>query len=131
MSRKTFFIGSSLQDIREFPEEVRREIGFALHLAEGGDRAINAVPLAGFGSAMVPEVIVDHDGDTFRAVYTVKFKEAVYVLHAFKKKSKKGRETPKKEIDLVRQRLKAAETHYEEHFGKNAKRKRNANLQGR
>ncbi|WP_234907127.1 type II toxin-antitoxin system RelE/ParE family toxin [Rhizobium rhizogenes] len=127
MSKPTFFMGSSKEDIREFPEDVRRQVGFALYLAESGDRAINAVPLTGFGNAMVPEIIVDYCGDTFRAVYTVQMKEAVYVLHAFMKKSKKDRSTPKREMDLVRQRLKAAAEHYELNFGKKSKRSKNVN----
>lgn len=131
MSRETIFIGSSREDIRNFPEEVRREIGFALYLAESGDTAINAVPLTGFGNASVPEVIVDHIGDTFRAVYTIRFSEVVYVLHAFMKKSKKGCTTPKREMDLVRQRLRAAQEHYEAHFGRKGMRKRNVSTQGR
>ncbi|MGX5827961.1 type II toxin-antitoxin system RelE/ParE family toxin [Mesorhizobium sp. 43Arga] len=131
MSRQTIFIGSSKEDIRKFPEEVRREIGFALYLAESGDTAINAVPLTGFGNASVPEVIVDSNGDTFRAVYTIRFREVVYVLHAFMKKSKKGCTTPKKEMDLVRQRLRTAHEHYETHFGRKGMRKRYVSTQGR
>ena len=131
MSKPTFFMGSTKGDIRNFPEQVRKDIGFALYLAESGDRAINSVPMTGFGNAMVPEIIVDHQGDTYRTVYTVQFKEAVYVLHAFMKKSKKGRSTPKREIELVRQRLKGALAHYEATFGKRSKRQTNVSTQGR
>ncbi|WP_311030303.1 type II toxin-antitoxin system RelE/ParE family toxin [Mesorhizobium koreense] len=122
MSKPVFFIGSSKEDIKDFPEEVRKEIGFSLYLAESGDRAINAVPLAGFGNSMVPEIVVSHQCDAYRAVYTVQFKHAVYVLHAFMKKSKKGIATPKREMDLVRQRLKAAEAHHRANFGQKEKR---------
>lgn len=125
------FLGSSKDDICEFPEEVRSEVGFALYIAQSGEKAINAVPLTGFGSSMVPEIIVDHNGDTYRSVYTVRFENAVYVLHAFKKKSKNGVATPKREMDLVRQRLKAAEKHYRENFGRQIERKRNVGTQGR
>lgn len=128
MSKPVFFIGSSKEDIKNFPEEVRKEIGFALYLAESGDRAINAVPLAGFGNAMVPDIVVSHQGDAYRAVYTVQFKHAVYVLHAFMKKSKKGIATPKRDMELVKRRLKAAEAHHQANFGqKKEKRASNAN----
>ncbi|WP_246569394.1 type II toxin-antitoxin system RelE/ParE family toxin [Rhizobium bangladeshense] len=123
--KQIIFLGSSNDEIRNFPREVKEEIGFSLYLAQRGDKAINAVALTGFGNAMVPEIIVDHMGDTYRSVYTVRFKEAVYVLHAFKKKSKNGRSTPKQEIDLVKRRLKQAQTHYEENFGKKIERKKN------
>jgi len=123
--KQVIFLGASDDEIRKFPQEVREEIGFSLYVAQCGDKAINAVALTGFGSSMVPEIIVDHMGDTYRSVYTVRFKEAVYVLHAFKKKSKNGRSTPKPEMDLVRQRLKTAQAHYEENFGKKVERKKN------
>lgn len=125
MSKPVFFIGSSKEDIKKFPEDVRKEIGFSLYLAESGGRAINAIPLTGFGNSMVPEIIVSHQGDAYRAVYTVKLKDAVYVLHAFVKKSKKGVATPKHEMDLVRQRLKSAEAHHRINFAQKAKRAKN------
>jgi phage-related protein len=103
------WIGSSLKDLRTFPEEVRETIGFALYLAQVGDKHIAAKPLKGFTGASVLEVVEDFDGDTFRAVYSVRFASAVYVLHVFQKKSKSGVKTPKSEIELVRQRLKVAE----------------------
>lgn len=109
--KQIFFLGSSKNEICNFPEGVRKEIGFALYLAQSGEKSLAAVPLTGFGNAMVPEIIVDYMGDTYRSVYTVRFEKAVYVLHAFKKKSKRGVSTPKHEMDLVRQRLKAAEAH--------------------
>lgn len=88
------------------PEDV---FGFALHLAQTGKKHANAKPLRGFGGAGVLEVVEDHLGDTYRAVYTVKIDDAVYVLHCFQKKSKQGIETPKHDMDLIRERLKAAQ----------------------
>lgn len=108
------FIGSSLDDLSEFPLEVKRCIGFALRAAQKGGKHPDAKPLKGFGGAGILEVVSDFDGDTFRAVYTVKFKGVIYVLHAFQKKSKKGNETPRAEIDKVRARLQAAEALYAE-----------------
>ncbi|MDQ5926318.1 MAG: hypothetical protein QG572_907 [Pseudomonadota bacterium] len=91
------------------PEDVIDVFGFALHLAQTGKKHANAKPLRGFGGAGVLEVVEDHLGDTYRAVYTVKIDEAVYVLHCFQKKSKQGIETPKHDMDLIRERLKAAQ----------------------
>jgi phage-related protein len=110
--KDAFFLGSSLDEIREFPKEVRQEIGFAIETAQLGGKAINVVPLVGFNGAGVLEIFSDFDGDTFRAVYTVRFSETVYVLHAFKKKSTRGIATPRKEMSLVRSRLRAAQDHY-------------------
>jgi phage-related protein len=106
-----FWIGSSLGDLRAFPQEVRGMVGYALYLAQMGEKHPNAKPLRGFGGAGVLEVVSDFRGNTYRAVYTVKFEDAVYVLHAFQKKSKRGIETPKHEIDMVRTRLRRAEEH--------------------
>lgn len=103
-----------MKDLRAFPEEVKDVIGVALDVAQQGEKHEAAKILKGFGGAGVLEVIDDFDGDTYRAVYTVKFKGVVYVLHAFQKKSKQGISTPKEAIDLVKQRLKAAEEHYKE-----------------
>lgn len=91
------------------PEDVIDVFGFALHLAQTGKKHVNAKPLRGFGGAGVLEVVEDHLGDTYRAVYTVKIDDAVYVLHCFQKKSKQGIETPKHDMDLIRERLKAAQ----------------------
>lgn len=87
-------------------------IGYALHFAQMGDKHPSAKPLKGFGGAGVLEIVEDHDGSTYRAVYTVRFSDAVYVLHAFQKKSRKRAKTPKQEIELVRQRLRRAEEDY-------------------
>ena len=93
------------------PDDVVDVFGFALHLAQLGRKHGQAKPLKGFGGAGVLEVIEDHKGDTYRAVYTVKIADIVYVLHCFQKKSTKGIETPKHEMDLIRERLKAAQAH--------------------
>ena len=87
-------------------------MGYALYQAQKGFKALTAKPLHGFGGAGVLEIVEDHQTNTYRAVYTVKFADSVYVLHAFQKKSKKGRGTLKTDIDLIRRRLKTAEEHY-------------------
>jgi phage-related protein len=91
------------------PRPVKRKVGFALYLAQIGEKHLAVKPLKGFGSAGVLEVIEDYQTDTYRAVYTVRLKRAVYVLHCFKKKSTKGAQTPKPDTDLIRVRLRAAE----------------------
>jgi phage-related protein len=102
-------MGTSLRELRKFPQEVREEIGYGLYLAQLGDKHQKARPLKGFGGSGVLEVISDHRGDTYRAVYTVRLARAVYVLHAFQKKSKKGIETSQRDLDMIRQRLRDAE----------------------
>lgn len=104
------WIGSSHRDLMTLPTDVRRHFGYALSLAQAGDRHDAAKLLKGFGSAGVLEVVEDDAGGTYRAVYTVKFAEAVFVLHCFQKKSKRGIATPKKDMDIIRARLKVAET---------------------
>jgi phage-related protein len=106
------WIGSSKADLSTFPEEVKDSIGFALYGAQLGGKHHSAKPLRGFGGAGILEILDDHDGATYRAVYTVRFPERVYVLHAFQKKSKTGIKTPKAQISLIESRLKRAE---EEH----------------
>jgi phage-related protein len=108
------WIASSKADLSEFPKEVRGRVGVALWQAQTGGKAPYAKPLKGYSGAGVLEVVDDFDGDTFRAVYTVRFALAVYVLHAFQKKSKQGIATPKAETDLIDQRLKRAEEDYEQ-----------------
>jgi phage-related protein len=107
------WIGSSRDDVRAFPEAVRLRIGGALWEAQTGGKAGWAKPLKGFGGVGVLEAVDDHDGDTYRAVYTVRFEGVVYVLHAFQKKSKSGIATPKHEIALIEQRLKRAREDHE------------------
>ncbi len=92
-----------------FPEGVKDVFGYALHLAQHGEKHLDAKPLKGFGGAKTLEVVEDHQGDTYRSVYTVKFEGYVYVLHCFQKKSKKGIATPKPDLDKIRARLKDAE----------------------
>lgn len=97
---------------QEFPLEVRKAIGFALYQAQEGNKHIHAKPLKGFSGAGVLEIVEDFDGNTYRAIYTVKFGDLIYVIHAFQKKSKTGIKTPKQEIDLIKQRLKIAQSQY-------------------
>lgn len=103
------WVGQSRKDFLAFPEEVHDAVGYALHKAQIGNKHPSAKPLKGFAGAGVLEVVEDHDGDTYRAVYTVRFEGAVYVLHAFQKKAKKGIATPKQEIELIKSRLVIAE----------------------
>ncbi len=103
------WIGSSRRKLKSFPPEVKDVMGYALFQAQLGLKAPSAKPLRGFGGAGVLEIVEDHQGDTYRAVYTVKFSDLIYVLHAFQKKSKRGIATPKGDIDLVKERLKIAE----------------------
>jgi phage-related protein len=105
-------VASAKEDLSGFPLPVRREIGFALRSAQKGGKHPDAKPLKGFGGAGVLEVVSSHDGDAFRAVYTVRFKGMIYVLHAFQKKSKKGIATPLTEINKIKKRLKTAEELY-------------------
>ena len=95
--------------------------GYALHLAQAGDKHEDAKPLKGFGGAGVLEVVSDHAGDTYRAVYTVKFALAIYVLHAFQKKSKTGIKTPAPDMELIERRLKVAEADYKAQLAKGKK----------
>ena len=107
------WLGNSLEVVRdEFPDQVSRNVGYALHYAQAGDKHPNAKPLKGFGGAGVLEVVENHDGDTYRAVYTVKISGVVVVLHAFQKKSRMKIATPKKELDLIKARLKEAQLLY-------------------
>lgn len=106
-----YWMGSTLKDLRDSPEAVKDGIGYALELVQKGEKPANAKPLKGFGGASVLEIVEDTDRDTWRAVYTVAVADRVYVLHFFQKKSKKGIATPRKEIDLVRKRLREAIEH--------------------
>ena len=111
------WVGSSKEDLRGVPDDVQDHVGFALYHAQAGLKHRDAKPLKGIGAGVL-EVVSRHDGDAYRAVYTVRFEAAVYVLHAFQKKAKKAIATPKPEIDLVKRRLKVAERHCEETYGK-------------
>ena len=103
------WIASSHKDLMALPADVRRRFGYALSLAQMGEQDDAAKVLRGFGGAGVLEVVEDDAGGTYRAVYTVKFAEAVFVLHCFQKKSKSGIGTPKVDMDIIRARLKVAE----------------------
>jgi phage-related protein len=107
------WVGRSLDELMELPIPVRRTMGFALRFAQAGVIAEHVKPLRGFKSAGVLEVVENYDGNTYRAVYTVKLSGVVYVLHCFQKKSKKGIATPKATIDLIHRRLRAAELLHE------------------
>lgn len=108
-SKPVVWVGTSLEELWDFPPAVQREIGFALRHAQDGGKHPDAKPMKGFTGAGVLEIVEDHDGQTYRAVYTVRFADAIYVLHAFEKKSKKKVATPKHEFDLIRRRLKEAQ----------------------
>jgi phage-related protein len=110
--KRIVWIGSSRKDLKLFPDDVKRFIGRALYHAQVGGKALSAKPLSGFGNASVLEVVEDYQTDTYRVVYTVRFGEFIYVLHAFQKKSKRGVATPKSDIALIKVRLKSAEVDY-------------------
>jgi phage-related protein len=108
------WVGSSRKDLCGFPEPVQDRMGYALWVAQLGGKHRDSKTLSGFSGAGVLEVISDFRGDTFRAVYTVRYAAAVFVLHTFQKKSKTGRETPRRDIGLIQQRLREAEKIAEE-----------------
>ena len=107
--KPVIWIGSSRRDFRALPQPVKSHMGYALYIAREGGKHRDAKPLKGFGGAGVVEIVSDFDGDTFRAVYTVRFAGAVHVLHVFQKKAKTGRTTPKLEMELIQRRLREAE----------------------
>ncbi len=106
--KQLIFVGSSDDELREFPRDVQRAMGYALYVAQQSDKHPDAEPLRGYKGSGVLEVIEDDDNNTYRTVYTVRLSEAVYVLHAFQKKSTTGIKTPKRHMDLVDKRLKMA-----------------------
>ena len=111
------WIGSSYDDWKTFPDDVQDVMGYALYLAQVGKKAETAKPMKGFKGTTVMEIVDDYEGNAWRAIYTIHFSDVIYVLHAFQKKSKKGVNTPKTEIDLIKRRLKYAKEHYERHQG--------------
>ncbi len=113
------WVSSSLDDLRGLPEGVQDSFGYALHRAQEGTKHESAKPLHGFGGASVLEIVENFDGNTFRAVYTVKFAAAVYVLHAFQKKAKKGIATPTADMSLIHLRLRNAAEHYAQNYRRN------------
>jgi phage-related protein len=119
--RPLLWMASSKRDYRGFPARVQDAFGFELFLAQTGQHPPSAKTLKGLGGGGVVELVEDFDKDTYRAVYTVRFGEAVYVLHAFKKKSKQGTKTPQSDIDLIKRRLKDAERDHAQRFEKGRK----------
>jgi phage-related protein len=119
--RPLLWVASSKRDYAKFPPRVQDNLGFELFLAQTGQHPPSAKPMKSLGGGVV-ELVEDHDGDTYRAVYTVRFKEAVYVLHAFKKKSKSGIATSKGDIELIRRRLKDATLDHGARFEQEKKR---------
>ena len=115
------WVGSSYKDFRAFPDDVQDHMGYAPHLAQTGDKHEDAKPLKGFGGAGVLEIVSNHMGDNYRAVYTVKFALAIYVVHAFQKKSKTGSKTPVMDMELIERRLKVAEADYKAQLAKGKK----------
>lgn len=116
--REIIYLGSTQKDARKLPEEVQELFAYALDVAVGGGKHEDAKPLISFHGRNVLEVVSDYRSDTYREVYTVRYEEAVYVLHVFQKKSKHGIATPKEDIDLIKQRLKWAEALHKEYYGK-------------
>ena len=110
--RPLYWVGSSLEDLRTFPDTVIDVMGYALHLAQQGNKHPDAKPLKGFPGGSVLEITADHDGNTWRAVYMLKYKDTLYVLHAFQKKSKQGIKTPRQHINMIQRRLKLAQEHH-------------------
>ena len=107
--RPLIWIGNSKKDLMRLPVLVRKFFGHALHFAQLGEQHDAAKVLKGFGGSLVLELLEDDSAGTYRAVYTVKFEQAVFVLHCFQKKSKRGISTPTKDMDIIRARLKIAE----------------------
>ncbi len=107
-NKEVVWIGSSLDDLKQFPEPVKDEIGFALHRAQEGKKPHKSKPLKGFNGVF--EIVSSFLSDTYRAVYGIKIGKRIYILHTFKKKSKSGIKTPKPDLDLIRKRLKEAQS---------------------
>lgn len=112
------WIGSSRDDLKKFPDEVRDVAGFGLYKAQMGGKHPAAKPLKGYHGAGVVEIVDNHSGNTYRIVYTTKLEGVIYVLHAFQKKEKTGIETPKQEIDLINNRLRLAIEYHKLRFKK-------------
>lgn len=108
-AKPVLWVGSSRRDLKTFPKPVRSNIGQALYTAQMGETDPATKPLKGFGGARVMEIVDRYDTNTYRAVYTVEFSDAIYVLHSFQKKSKSGIATPRKDVELIRRRLAEAQ----------------------
>lgn len=115
MDKDLLWVGSCRKDLRGFPEDVKDNVGYTLRQIQRGEKPASAKPWKGLGPRVL-EILDDFDGDTYRAVYTVRFGEVVYALHCFQKKSKQGIETPPRDKDLVEDRLKLAEEHYKANY---------------
>ncbi len=107
--KSVIWIGSSRKDLRALPDSVQDKVGYALYVAQRGGKHRDAKTLTGFGGANVQEIVVDYDRNTYRAVYTMRFAERIYVLHVFKKKAKSGIATPRNDLDLIERRLRQAQ----------------------
>ena len=116
--KRLIWIGSSHDDLKDFPEPVRRAAGYALHLAQMGERPDRTKVLSGLGNAKIIEIRENDESGTYRTIYTVEFQGFIFVLHAFQKKSKSGIATPKQELDLIKQRVKDAKDLYKQLRGK-------------
>jgi phage-related protein len=114
MKKKLEWITSSKKDLMEFPANIRKEMGYALYIAQQSGKYRKAKPLRGFGNANLLEIVLDDNSGTYRTMYTIQFEEIVFVLHAFQKKSNVGIKTNKQDLDLVKQRLKMAQQKYSE-----------------
>lgn len=114
--KELFWIGSSKKDLLKLPEEIVDSFGYGLYLAQQGERSEDSKVLKGFGSADVIELLDDDASGTYRAVYTVRMSQVVFVLHVFQKKSKHGIETPKQDMELIKNRLKLAQQIYKERY---------------
>jgi phage-related protein len=114
--RPLYWVGSAKRDLLKFPEAVKDGIGSALSVAQFGGKHPSAKPWKGTGTGVL-EIVEDHDGNTYRAVYTVRFRLAVYVLHCFQKKSHRGIQTSRLDVELVSQRLRQAQRDYEDRYG--------------
>ena len=112
--RSLCWVGTSLEDLRKFPGEVVDVMGYALHLAQQGGKHPDVKPLKGFSGGAVLEVVADYSGNTWRVVYTVRYRDVIYVLHAFQKKSKQGIRTPKQHTSMIQRRLKLAQENHEQ-----------------
>jgi phage-related protein len=107
--KEIYWVGSSKKDLMKMPGDVQDIFGFALHLAQSGAKHPDAKPLKGFGGTSVLEVVENYKGNTYRAVYTIRYSNAVYVIHCFQKKSHQGITTPKRDIEVIKSRLKFLE----------------------
>ncbi|MGH7899168.1 MAG: type II toxin-antitoxin system RelE/ParE family toxin [Candidatus Binatia bacterium] len=111
--KPVIWIASTKHDLKSLPDEIEYRFGYALWIAQTGRTHPHAKALKGFGDASIIEIIEDWQGNAYRAVYTVRFEDAVYVLHVFQKKSRRGAETPKADIDLIKKRLRDAKEIHE------------------